>query len=135
MKVAVRYHSQTGNTRKLAESVAEELGVKAESIDVPLDEPVDKLFLCNSVYWAGINGKVKRYVKDNAGNIGTLVNMSTAAIIESTYNQMKNVAAGAGVDLSSDEFHCRGQFKALHSGHPDAKDLEAARLFARKVCS
>ena len=73
MKTAVRYYTQSGNTKKLAEE------------------------------------------------------------IESTYKQMKTVAAGAGVTLSEQEFHCRGKFKALHSGHPDEEDLKAARAFAKKV--
>jgi flavodoxin len=135
MNVAVRYYTQTGNTRRLAESVAKELGVRAESVDVPLDGPVDKLFLCNSVYWAGVNDSVKRFVRDNADRIGTIVNVSTAALIGSSYAQMKNVARDAGVRLSPEEFHCRGQFSALHAGHPDARDLEQARIFARRACS
>ena len=79
------------------------------------------------------NKKVKRFVNTNALKIGTLVNVSTAALIESTYKQMKTVAAEAGVTLSDQEFHCRGKFKALHASHPDEADLKAVREFARSV--
>ena len=133
MKIAVRYYSQTGNTKKLAEAIAAELGVKAETVDQPLVEKADILFLCNSVYWAGIDKRVKTFIKRNAGNIGVMVNVSTAALIESTYNQMKGVAAEAGVKLSEQEFHCRGKFAALHAGHPNDQDLKAAKDFAKKV--
>ena len=85
------------------------------------------------MYWAGIDKKVKRFVNTNALKIGTLVNVSTAALIESTYKQMKTVAAEAGVTLSDQEFHCRGKFKALHASHPDGADLRAVREFARSV--
>ena len=61
MKTAVRYYTQTGNTKKLADAIAAELGVEAKSIDTPLEEDVDVLFLCNSVYWAGVDGKVKQF--------------------------------------------------------------------------
>lgn len=135
MNIAVRYYTQTGNTKKLADAIASELGIQAESIERPLDEKVDILFLCNSVYWAGIDKHVKQFLKKNAGNIAKLVNVSTAALIESTYNQMKSVASEVGVELSLDEFHCRGKFTALHAGHPDADDLSAVRKFAKKVCS
>ena len=37
------------------------------------------------------------------------------------------------VKLSDKEFHCRGKFTALHSGHPDEADIAAAKAFARKV--
>ena len=133
MKTAVRYYTQSGNTKMLAEAVASELGVEAKDVSCPLEEQAELLFLCNSVYWAGIDKRVKQFVRDNAQKIGTLVNVSTAALIESTYKQMKTVAAGAGVTLSEQEFHCRGKFKALHSGHPDEEDLKAARAFAKKV--
>lgn len=32
MKVAVRYYTQTGNTKKLAEAIADELGVEAKPV-------------------------------------------------------------------------------------------------------
>lgn len=133
MNIAVRYYTQTGNTKKLADAIAEELGVAAKPVTEPLEEKAEVLFLCNSVYWAGIDKQVKKFVKDNAGNIGTLVNVSTAALIESTFNQMKKVALEAGVTLCDREFHCRGKFTALHAGHPDDADLKAAREFARSV--
>ena len=133
MKIAIRYYTQTGNTKKLAQAIAEALGVEAKDITCPLEEKTDILFLCNSVYWAGIDRRVKAFVKANAGKIGTLVNVSTAAMIESTYKQMQSVAADAGVSLSTQEFHCRGKFAALHAAHPDKEDLENVRAFAEKV--
>ena len=135
MKTAVRYYTQSGNTKKLAEAIASELGVEAKDVSCPLEGRTELLFLCNSVYWAGIDKRVKQFVRENAPKIGTLVNVSTAALIESTYKHMKAVAAEAGVALSEQEFHCRGKFKALHGSHPDAEDLKAARKFAKKVAS
>ena len=133
MKAAVRYYTQTGNTKKLADAIAAELGVKAQSVDTPLEEDADILFLCNSVYWAGVDGKVKKFVKDPGAKIGQLVNVSTAALIESTYGQMKKLAADAGIPLSEREFHCKGSFKALHKGKPDNADIAAVKRFAREI--
>ena len=133
MKIAVRYYTQTGNTKKLAEAIAAELGVEAKSIDSPLEEDVDILFLCNSVYWAGVDGKVKKFLKNPGAKVGQLVNVSTAALIESTYAQMKKLTAGAGIPLSEREFHCKGSFKALHKGKPDEADLAAVKQFAREI--
>ena len=45
MKIAVRYYTKTGNTKKLAMAIAEAVGVEAKPISVPVDEPVDILFL------------------------------------------------------------------------------------------
>ena len=133
MKIAVRYYTQTGNTKKLADAIADGLGVQAKSIDIPLEENTDILFLCNSVYWAGVDGKVKKFLKSPGAKIGQMVNVSTAALIESTYAQMKKLSAEAGIPLSEREFHCKGSFKALHKGRPNAEDLAAVKTFAKDV--
>ena len=133
MKVAIRYYTQTGNTKKLAQAIAGELNLEAKPVSEPLEEKTDVLFLCNSVYWAGIDKRVKQFVKDNADKIGTLVNVSTAVLIASTYSQMKSVAAENGVALSDEEFHCKGKLAALHAGHPSEADLNAVREFARRI--
>lgn len=131
--IAVRYYTQTGNTKKLAEAIAAELGLEAKPVSIPLEEKTDLVFLCNSVYWAGIDKAVKQFVLDNGDKIGAIVNVSTAALIESSYGQMRKLASGAGVKLCEKEYHCRGKFSALHAGHPDEADLKAARGFARSV--
>ena len=130
MKTEIRYYTQTGNTKKLAEAIAQVTGTKAETVDVPLTEETDILFLCNSVYWGGVKGQVKNFVKDNAKFIKKIVNVSTAALISSTYSQMKKISESAGVELDEKEFHCRGKFTALHGSHPDEKDIEAVKEFA-----
>lgn len=133
MKIAIRYYTQTGNTKKLADAIAAELDIEAKGIDSPLEEDVDVLFLCNSVYWAGVDGKVKKFLKSPGAKIGELVNVSTAALIESTYAQMKKLTADAGIPLSVREFHCKGSFKALHKGKPDDADIAAVKRFARGI--
>ena len=55
MKVEVRYFTRTGNTKKLADAISEALGVKAETVDAPLSEKADILFLGSSVYAAGVD--------------------------------------------------------------------------------
>ena len=50
MTFAVRYYTKTGNTKRLAEAIAKELGVEALPISEPVNEAVDYLFLGNSYY-------------------------------------------------------------------------------------
>ena len=133
MKIEIRYFTKTGNTKKLAEAIAQELNIEAQVLSAPLSEKTDILFLCNSVYWAGADSSVKKFISENKSKIGLLVNVSTAAMIESTYAQIKKLAEKEGVKLSDKEFHCRGKFTSLHSGHPDEADIAAVKAFARKV--
>ena len=63
MKVAVRYYTKTGNTKRLAESIGKAVGVEALPISTPITEPVDILFLGNSYYAFSIDPEVREFVK------------------------------------------------------------------------
>ncbi len=134
MKIAVRYYTKTGNTRRLAEAVAEAVGAEALPLSVPVDEPVDLLFLGNSYYAFTIDPQVRDFVRSlDRTKVGRIVNFGTAAMLNSTYKKVKAEADRAGIPMDSREFHCRGEFKGLHKGRPDAEDLAAAAEFARTV--
>lgn len=45
MKYAVRYYTKTGNTKRLAEAIAKELGVDALPLSEGVKDAVDVLFL------------------------------------------------------------------------------------------
>ncbi len=136
MKIAVRYYTKTGNTRRLAEAVAEAVGAEALPLSVPVDEPVDLLFLGNSYYAFTIDPQVRDFVRSlDRAKVGRIVNFGTAAMLNSTYKKVKAEADRAGIPMDSREFHCRGEFKGLHRGRPDAEDLAAAAEFARAVAN
>ncbi len=133
MNAAVRYYTKTGNTKKIAEAIAEAIGVEAKPISEPLEEHYDALFLCNSVYAANIDKEVKYFVASNKENIGCIVNVSSAALLSSTYSKMCDLARALNVQISGSEFHCKGEFKFMHKGRPNAEDLEAAAEFAKEI--
>ena len=133
MKAAVRYYTKTGNTKKIAEAMAEAIGVEAKPISENLEEYYDVLFLGNSVYAADIDKDVKYFVAANKDNIGCIVNVSTAALLKSTYSKMYELAKTLRINISGSEFHCKGSFKFMHKGRPNEEDLEAARNFAKGI--
>lgn len=131
MNVAIRFYSKTGNTEKIAKAIAEAVGVEALDLLHPIEEETDILFLANSVYYAGMDKEVKTYVENlNPNLVKKIVNVSSAAIKESTFAQMKQLAEKNGLNLSDKEFHCKGEFTALHRGKPDNNDLQDAKNFA-----
>ncbi len=133
MRIAVRYYSKTGNAKKLAEAIADETSAKALPVSEPLTEYTDILFLCNSVYWVGVDGNVKKFIAENKEKIGKIVNVSTAALIESSYAQIKKLCEQSGISVSADEFHCKGSFQMMHKGKPDNHDIQAVKTFAKKI--
>jgi len=134
MKVAVRYYTKTGNTKRLAEAVAGAVGVRALPIDQPLTEKVDVLFLGNSYYAFSIDPAVRDFVKGlKKEMVGKIVNFGSAAMLNSTYKKVKAEADRVGIPMDEREFHCKGEFKGIHKGKPDESDLKDAAAFARKI--
>ncbi len=132
MTIAVRYYTKTGNTRRLAEAVAEAAGVQAFPLDVPIDAPVDILFLGNSYYAFSIDPEVRSFVQSlDKEKVGRIVNFGSAAMLNSTYKKVKAEADKVGIPMDPREFHCRGEFMGVHKGRPNAEDLQAAADFAK----
>ena len=132
MKIAVRYYTKTGNTKRLAQAVAEAVGVQAFPISTPITEPVDLLFLGNSYYAFSIDPEVKGFVQSlDKKAVGKIVNFGSAAMLNSTYKKVKSEADKVGIPMDEREFHCRGEFKGLHKGRPNEADLKAAAEFAK----
>lgn len=133
MKVEVRYFSRSGNTKKLAEAIAKEVGVEAKSIGTPLTDDVDILFLGSSVYAFEIDENVKKFINNIDVKIGKVVNFSTAAVVKSTYKQVEKLLNEKHIPMAKDEFYCKGSFGPLHKGRPNEKDLQNVATFAQNI--
>ena len=134
MKIAVRYYTKTGNTKRLAEAIAEAVGAEALPISTPITEPVDILFLGNSYYAFSIDPEVRDFVKGLDKNmVGRIVNFGSAAMLNSTYKKVKAEADKVGIKMDEREFHCKGEFKGIHKGKPDDDDCKAAAQFAQNI--
>ena len=135
MKVAIRYYTRGGNTKKLADAISEAIGVEAKTTAEPLTEDVDILFLGSSVYAYGVDDEVKKFISEINVKVGKVVNFSTAALIKSTYKQVAKLLAEKNIPLAGEEFACKGSFAMMHKGKPDADDCKAAAAFAKKIVS
>ena len=134
MKTAVRYYTKTGNTKRLAEAIAEAIGAEALPLSTPIDEPVDVLFLGNSYYAFNIDPEVRDFVRNlDKNKVGRIVNFGSAAMLNSTYKKVKVEADKVGIPMDEREFHCKGEFKGVHKGRPNAEDLKAAADFAKTI--
>ena len=134
MKVAVRYYTKTGNTKRLADAVAKAVNTEALPVSVPVSDPVDILFLGNSYYAFSIDPEVRDFIRAlDRSKVGRIVNFGSAAMLNSTWKKVKAEADKAGIPTDEREFHCRGEFKGIHKGRPNEEDLKAAAEFARGI--
>ncbi|MEE3409025.1 MAG: hypothetical protein VZQ95_06540, partial [Erysipelotrichaceae bacterium] len=106
----------------------------AYPISEPIKEMTDILFLGNSYYAFSIDPEVRNFVRGLDKNlVGKIVNFGSAAMLNSTYKKVKAEADKVGIPMDEREFHCKGEFKGIHKGKPDADDLKAAADFAKQI--
>ena len=118
----------------MAEAIAKVLGTEALPLSAPVEERVDLLFLGNSYYAFSIDPEVRDFIRTlDKDKVGKIVNFGSAAMLNSTWKKVKAEADKAGIPMEEREFHCKGEFKGLHKGRPNAEDLEAAAAFAREI--
>lgn len=134
MNIAVRYYTKSGNTMKLAYAIASEVGVQAETVDKGINEVTDILFLGSSVYAAGVDEAIKKFINTlDPGKVKKVVCFSTAALLPSTYKQVKALLENKGIAVDANEYHCRGSFGIMHKNKPDDKNLSEVRAFAKNI--
>jgi flavodoxin len=137
MKTTLVYFSRGGNTRKIAEAIAEEL--KITPIDVKKQSPdvssEDLLIVGSGTYGSKPGKEMVAYlenlkpVKDKRAACFS----SCAGDASKTLGAMKDILTGKGYTIV-DCFSCFGKFAGLSKrGHPTDAELKQAREFARKI--
>ncbi len=130
MNIAVRYCSKTkfGNTRRIAEAIADGIGVKAVSIaDEPkLQEKADILFLGGAPYANIMAPELKAYAEDiDPKMVSKVVLFTTSNWSKRTVLALKKMLKGKGISVSEDYFYA-------HMLNIDGK-LEEAKEFGKKM--
>lgn len=133
MKIAVRYFSKTGNTKKVADSIAKAAGVTAQPITTPIKSDVDILFLGTYVMAGGVTKDVKKFIQDINVSVGEVVAFSTNGINGSILSAIKKETDEKGLALSDKYFNCKGSFLIKNKNRPNNNDLQDARTFTKKI--
>ena len=132
MNIAVRYHSKTGNTRKLAKAIGEALNAAPLTTKNVPDEEIDLLFLGASVYGGAPDGEVMRFIDAlDGGKIKKAAIFCTSATGNSPFESLKELLEKRGIEVMDRSFVCRGKFMFfMNMGHPDKRDIQDCVDFA-----
>ena len=108
--VAVRYCSRTkmGNTRRIAEAIAEGAGVSAVSIDdePALTEKTDILFLGGAPYANIMTPELRAYANSlEPGMVGRIVLFTTSNWSRRTVLALKKIIKGKGIPVEDEYFY------------------------------
>ena len=114
MKIAVRYQSRGGNTRAVAEVIAECLGLKAEPIEIQLAEKVDLLFLGGGVYKWDADPQLIKYLQGiDTTKIDQIVAFSTTGGMKKAIMRITEYSQKAGISVNKNQL-C---LKVMLQGH------------------
>ncbi|MCI6263274.1 MAG: hypothetical protein MR610_08470 [Olsenella sp.] len=126
MKCAVRYYSRSGNTRLLAEAIADELGVEAvsaDSSDATISGHIDVLFIGGALYAYGLDKKLVSYIRTLDGDmVGRAVLFSTTWLSKHSFDLMRKELEARGIVVAERTFYAKNK--------PSAERLKEAKAFA-----
>lgn len=126
MKCAVRYYSRSGNTRLLAEAIADELGVPSVSVDAPeakLSDHTDVLFIGGALYAYGLDKKLVSYIRTlDSDMVGRAILFSTTWLSKHSFDLMRKELEARGIAVAERTFYAKNK--------PSAECLKEAKAFA-----
>ena len=136
MNIEVYYQSRGGNTKKVANAIAEGCLVQAKEISEPRPESCDVLFLGSGVYSASLDPTMKDFIASLAGaQIGEIVLFGTSAGGKKPFGMMRKRLLALGFHVSEKTFYAHGSFLFMNKGRPNEKDLIQAKNFAQSICN
>jgi flavodoxin len=133
--IAVLVDSRGGNTRKVADAIAGELGVTVGDITAPLPDDAKVLFLGSGTYGGAPGIDMMKFITDGtfsgrrvalfgtSGSPGGAVKMIAA---------MEDALKRKGATILG-SWHCRGKMFVMNWGHPTKEDLDNAKKFAKEM--
>ena len=136
MNIKVMYHTKTGNTKKVAEAIAEAVGTLEEPISENNNFDItDILFTGDGVYKGKMNAKTENFIKSlNADKIKNVAVFGTFGGQNKAINGMKELLEKQGIKLVDKSFGCKGRaWIIMNRNHPVEQDLKDAKEFASNI--
>ncbi len=131
----VVYYSMCGNTKKVAEAIAAELGMKAENVKAKKGLTKDSFVFLGSGCYANKPGrKLREFIARNDFKGRQVALFGTSGNGKGNeVRAMEELLKPTGA-LIRDSFYCKGKsFFLFNRGHPSQKELANAREFANEM--
>jgi flavodoxin I len=132
-EISVFVASRGGNTKKVADAIAEELGVMVGDIGGSLPDDSKIIFLGSGVYGGKPGSAMTEFIGRGDFTARKVALFATSGAAEGAKNMISMMADAVkerGGTVIGD-YHCRGKFLLTNRGHPNKEDREEAKKFAR----
>ena len=133
--VSVFVDSRGGNTRKVADAIAEEMGISAVDVTTSLQDDAKILFLGSGTYGGKPGEAMMKFIGSGNFSGRKVALFGTSASLaggQKLISAMTGMVTQKGATILG-SFHCRGKFFLVNRSHPDKEDLDNAKKFAREM--
>lgn len=151
MNNIVIYSSRNGNSKLIAEAIAEELDCRIvnlnelENKDIDLKE-IDTIYLGSGIYGGTVHRDILDFGKFlNLNSLNRTKTLKIAFFITwlgrgksdmSGIKHFKNILRSEKIDIQADYFRCFGEsFKFIRKSHPDKNDINNAKAWAKRMAA
>ena len=136
MKAEVIYSSRSGNTKKVADAIAQTLDQVSMAItpDYPL-ENVEILFLGAGAYANKVDKRMTEFIRTlNNSQVKNVALFGTYGWHKNFLDYMRDLLKSQGINVVDETFSCKGRlFFFIYRKHPNDQDLRQAQEFAKVV--
>jgi flavodoxin len=132
---SVLVDSRGGNTRKVADAIAEELGIKARDVMASSTDDAKVLFLGSGTYGGKPGEAMMKFIGSGNFSGRKIALFGTAASLTGVQKMtvaMTDILKQKGATILG-SYHCKGKFLLVNWGHPNDEDLKNAKMFAREM--
>jgi flavodoxin len=141
MKTWVLYYSKGGNTKKIADAIAEELEDVLKSEQIPPAYPPENvalLFLGTGEYAGKPDPKIIEFIRtltpDRVKNVAVFGTSGSGLAEGKAISTVKSLLKEKGINVVDESYSCKGKFFIfMNRNKPDASDIKSAKEYARKV--
>jgi flavodoxin I len=133
--VSVIVDSWGGNTRKVADAIAEEMGITPKNVTPGLTDDAKLLFLGSGTYGGKPGENMMKFIESGDFSGRKVAIFGTSASLaggQKMINAMTDVLTKKGATIAG-AYHCKGKMLVINWGHPNSEDLENAKNFARMM--
>ena len=117
----------------MACAIQEQLGVAAETIDIPIPYDVDLLFLGTSTYGGRMAREISDFIPTLKGRSIKVVAFSSSFFKKSNYKFLRQQLNGAKIALVPENFHSGSLLNIFRRCYPSEMDLKKIKSFSREV--
>lgn len=139
MNIAVRYQSVGGNTKAVAQVIADVCGVRAYPISEPCQDIVDLLFIGGGAYMWDADMKLVDYLKTlKAENVKQIVAFTTSGTMDIVLKRIVEYAGLANIPVNDRKLCVRMMLKGhgsfgLVGGILTDKQISNVQAFTKEV--